>query len=81
MSITEKKIGYPGKGKPFKIILSPEAFTKHDIITMNGTTELEITKVYRYNWWRRFLVWCGYPKVKLFLGVKVKPIDNGKDNE
>ena len=48
------------------------------VLTINGGSGIEVlvTKVYRYNWWKKLLVCLGYPRVKLFTGIKVKPIDN-----
>lgn len=62
-------------GEEFKVILNPEEFSKGDILVRQSGARVIVTKVYRYNWWRRVLVYLGYPKVKLFLGVKVKLID------
>lgn len=69
---------YPGMNQSeFKILLNPEEFCKGDILNMDKTgNRLQVTKVYKYNWWRKLLVWMGYPRVKIFTGIKAKPINS-----
>jgi len=71
---------HPGIGKQrFKVTLSPKEFSKGDVLNMgNKNTQVKVVKVYKYNWWRKLLVWFGYPKVKLFTGIKVETTEDGK---
>lgn len=53
------KPGY--KTKPFYIELDSHSFNQKSITEALTNVELEITKVYRFNLWRRALYFFGIP--------------------
>lgn len=59
--------------KPFIVVLEENWYKKGDILTSASNFQVRVTKVYKYNLWRKILNFFGI-KFKLFNCVLVKPI-------
>jgi len=58
--------------KPFILMFNKNYFKKNDILICDNTpSKVRVTKVYKYNLWRKILNLCGV-KFKLFNCVKVE---------
>jgi len=65
---------FPGKSKSHIIIhLDEHSFKRGDVLSIPQT--VIITKVYKYNLWRKFLCLLGI-KFKMFNCIKVKNHEN-----
>lgn len=61
----------PGIGsQSFYIKFDTNWCKKGDILTTSNNTKCRVIKVYKLNWWKRFLLWLGF-SVKLYI-VKVE---------
>jgi len=51
----------PGGGKPFTVTFQEKWFNQNDVLLMGDKpTKLLVTKVRKYTWWRRILLWLGF---------------------
>lgn len=51
--------------KPFYVKVNEAFFEKECVLKTFNCQEVEVLKVYRNTWWRRFLLWLGF-KVRVF---------------
>lgn len=46
-------------------------YNKGDILTTSEGTEMEVVRVYKLTWWKRVLMWFGFPFHSMDLKVKI----------
>lgn len=68
----------PGSNKAsFTIVFQEPYFKKGDILINSRDYQLKVTKVYKYNWYRKLLNFFGI-KFKLFNCIKVENLETKK---
>jgi len=71
----------PGLTKnKFTLVFKEQYFNKGDLLQTSDNVRLKLTKVYKYNWWRKLLNFLGI-QFKMFNCVKVEEVENAIKDE
>lgn len=71
----------PGlKGNEFTLVFKEQYFNKGDLLKSFDNVNLKVTKVYKYNWWRKLLNFLGI-RFKMFNCIKVEEVGNAIKDE